>query len=811
MRSFKIPLYLILLNFIFLSIPAKAQSPSVTFSLSGKVFDQQGVPSISATVRLINAGDSSAVKGSLTDENGQYVFNHLKAGDYIVCVSFVGYVSAQSAAIHLKQSVSVPPLIILRGTGTLADVTVSASRPLIDHQPGKIIVNVEKSILAVGNNALEILDRVPGVSVDQDNHISLRGKHEVVVLINDKPTYLTADQLGNLLSATDGGRISSIEVLSTPPANYGASGSAGLINIKLKKNKDQGLNGNFKIGAGYGHAASETASINLNYSNGKLNMFGALTHQDYKSSPDITINRLVHQDTQVTAYDQLTSIRTWKHNSNLRLGADYDLSAQNTVGIGFSSYLNYSNSKLSDVTTIGELEAPIDSLLHSKTITAYSFKNYSFNLNDRYKLNEAGQTLSFDLDYSRVRNNANTRDTNRFFLSDGTLLHDPQVLTNQTPADIHIYVGKVDYETPLTKKLHLSAGFKASKVSSDNNLQAQVLKNHAYINDTTRTNHFLYKEQIYAGYVNVKGNSGGLEYQAGLRSEFTRSSGDLVGKATTRRKYIDFFPSFSLSQPINGKDNLDLSFSRRIDRPAYDNLNPFKYVLDPYTADIGYAFLNPQYTNAVELGYSHRQAFNLTVGYSRTTYAIMPIVFTQGNISMQTYRNLDVVKSWNIDANVPYSIARWWTGNVDFNGFYNRYKSDTLAASSFRSGKPAFIAKATQILKFGYFSTEVQSNYKSANTEGIYIFKPQFYTDVAISRSVFRKRANISFAVSDVFKTRSIRDESHLLNNDFNFSYRYDSRIFKINFNYKFGNDKLKKHQQRSGAEDEKERVKQSS
>jgi hypothetical protein len=542
-----------------------------------------------------------------------------------------------------------------------------------------------------------------------------------------------------------------------------------------------------------------------------LNLFGSLSHRDSKGFENITIDRLIHQGTDVTAYDQVTNVHTLDHSNSLRAGADYDLSVHQTIGIGFSGYLNSSNSNLSDITTIGKVASPVDSLLHSITNTAYTFQNYSFNLNDRYKLNNAGETLSIDLDYSHVNNNSGFRDTNRYFLLNGALLHAPQVLTNQTPAAIHIYVAKADYVKPLTKTLALDAGAKVSKVSADNDLEAQLLQGKTYINDTTRTNHFVYQEQIYGGYLNLKGSLQTLEFQAGLRAEYTRSDGDLIGSTSTKRNYLDFFPSFSLSRPLDAKDNLSFSYSRRIDRPAYDKLNPFVYVLDPYTADVGNAFLNPQYTNAFELGYLHNQAFSLTMGYSHTTHGIMEVVITQGNISYQTDRNIDLENSWNIDADVPYTINKWWNGNVDLNGFYNRFKSDTLAGSSIRTGKPAFSAKARQVFKIGSFRSELQVNYRSASTDGIFDLRSQFYTDLAISKSFLEKRASLSFAVSDVFRTRSIEDESHLLNNDFKFKYRYDSRIFRLNFNYKFGNDQLKKHRQRSGAEDETGRIKQSS
>lgn len=813
MHYYKKLFLLLIFHVIALTPQLKAQSLPAGLSLTGKIADETGAPVASATVSILSAKDTAAIKGSLTDEKGNYTFNHLSPGDFFVSVSFVGFSTMRSSLIHLSEingTVSLPVLTVTHSAISLTGVTIAATKPLVEHQAGKTIVHVGNSILAIGNNALEILDRIPGVSLDQNNHVSFRGKQDVVIMINGKPTYLTADQLAGVLGGMDGGRIESIEVMTTPPANYGAAGSAGLINIRLKSHREQGLTGSLTAGAGYGRFLRDNTGFNFDYEHGKLNLYGSLVRSDVKGLSTITIDRLVHQGTLSAAYDQVTTTRVPTHNNNVQLGAEYDLSPANTIGAAFSGYLNSSRDDLYDLTTIGNLSAPIDSLLHSASQSANAFHNYSINLNDRYKLDKKGQQLSLDLDYSRVNNNSDYRDTNRFYLPDGTLLHDPQVLTNRTPSLINIYVAKADYTNPLTKNLTFEAGVKFSKVTSDNNLLAQVLKDHIYINDTSRTNHFLYQERISAGYFNFKGTLHTLEFQAGLRAEFTHSAGDLVGGMLTKRSYMDFFPSLSLTQPLDPKNTVAFSYSRRVDRPAYSKLNPFKFPLDPYTADLGNAFLNPQYTNALELGFTHDQTFTLTLGYSHTAHAIMPIVFTEGNVSMQTDRNIDEVNSWNISADVPCQLTKWWNANISLNGFYNRFRSDTLAGRSINTGTPAFSVKTTQAFHLGSYSSELQVNYKSAHTSGILDFKSRYYADIALSRTFLEKRAAFTLAVSDVFRTRYIRDESHLLNNDFTFAYRYDSRIVRLEFNYKFGSRK-RKQPHTTGAENEKDRVTQGS
>jgi iron complex outermembrane receptor protein len=814
MRRLKIFAVSLFLLSILASTYLKAQTIPENLTLSGKVADNTGKPLALATVVLTSVMDTTLVRNSVSNENGLYTFHFLPAGDFIVHVSFTGYSTLQSSVVHLAKStdsIYLPVLALQPGTAALKDVNITASTQVIEHRAGKTVVHIDKSPLAMGNNAMEILERIPGVSIDQDKHILLNGKQDVVVMINDKPTYLSAGQLASLLSATDGGKISLIETMSNPSSRYDASGSAGLINIKLKKAKGQGLKGDFTAGIGYGRAGSENSGLNLDFGHGKLSMFGSLSHRDSKDISHISLNRKIHNLNEVTEFDQMTDIQSLNHKTNLRMGADYDISPGNTLGIGFSGYLNGSHSVLSNITTIGKPGAQADSLLRSLTNTLSSFQNASFNLNDRLKLDKKGQAISIDLDYSHINNTADIGDTSRFFLKDGTLLHEPQVLTSQTPAFLRIYAGTADYVNPINKTIELSAGLKMSKVSTDNNLLAQVLLDHMFINDSKRTNHFLYRESVYAGYFSLKGSIGRLDYQTGLRYELARTTGSLVGSTTTVKKYGDIFPSIAVSRTLGTGNNLSISYSRRIDRPNYDILNPFKYVLDPYTADIGNAFLTPQYTNAFELGYASDQLLYLTFAYSRTAQAITSIVFTEGNQSLQTKRNLDQLSSMNIEANVPYRISKWWNGNVDVNGFYRRYKSDTLASNSIRSGKPAFAVKTSQFLQIGTYKSEILMNYKSRTTSGIFVYRSQWYADLAISRPVLSRKATLGLSITDIFRTHFISDESHLLKNDFTFDYRYDSRIFKLNFNYRFGNDKLRKHQPRNGAEAESGRVKQNS
>jgi outer membrane receptor protein involved in Fe transport len=251
--------------------------------VSGTLLDEQGKPMPFASAYLVNAQDSTQHKGTMSNDAGLYTFDHIKNGQYIVKVSIVGYekVSSQPLAVNTgSQNVIVPTIKLQLSSKSLNTVTIAGTRALIEQKADKVVVNVAGSVLAAGNSAMDILERAPGVSVDKDDNISLKGKQGVTVMINDKLTYLTAAQLATLLRSTDGNTIQSIELISNPSAKYDAAGNSGIINIKLKKNRQVGTNGSITLGAGWGKYGKDNETFQLNHKQGKLNLFGTFSHND---------------------------------------------------------------------------------------------------------------------------------------------------------------------------------------------------------------------------------------------------------------------------------------------------------------------------------------------------------------------------------------------------------------------------------------------------------------------------------------------------------------------------------------------------
>lgn len=816
MKPFIRKIYYTLLLVIVAGSMAFAQSAAQSAQVSGSLQDEQGKPMMYATASLINAQDSSVVKGAISNEQGVYSFDHIKKGKYIIKASTVGYEKAASKPIVVgdnTENVKVPEIKMLPNTHSLNTVNVTAAKPLIERRSDRMIVNVENSPLAAGNSAMDILERSPGVTIDKDDNISLKGKQGVTVMVNDKLTYLTSAQLATLLRSTDGNTIQSIEIITNPSAKYDAAGNSGIINIKLKKNKQVGTNGSLTLGAGYGAHWMDNETLQLNHKEGKLNVFGTFSHNDRNREHNLNIRRIVTDSAgNKTYFNQYSSLPSDHHNNSYRIGADYELTNKNTVGFLVNGYFNNEQDINTNKTFVGTQPGVTDSYLNTLSEIDQSYHNFAFNLNDKLEIDTAGQQITVDLDYSKFNNNSIAHYDTYFYLPDGTTQMPPSFLKNQTPSNITIRTAKVDYTLPINKGLKLEAGFKLSDVKTDNNLQAQKQVNGKFENDTTLTNRFIYDEKIDAGYVNLTRNFKNTSVQAGVRAEYTSSVGDLVTtNEVVPHHYLNFFPSVFINHTINNKNEIGLNYSRRIDRPGYDDLNPFVYYLDQYTYQKGNPFLNPQYTNNFELNYTYNHTINVSIGYSRTTNAITQILETDPvkKATFQTNLNLQTQNSYNININSPFTINSWWSGNANVNGFYLGFKSDSLLGAKLNDGRYAYQLKLTNTFQIAKtYKFELMGDYQSALTYGIFNIKPQYAIDAGISHSFANKRANIKLAMNDIFNMRRNNVTSYYQQNNLDIRQKNDTRITRLTFTYNFGSTKLKMRNHESGADDLKGRVK---
>ncbi|MDN5288512.1 MAG: hypothetical protein JWR38_4786 [Mucilaginibacter sp.] len=793
-----------------MSTRVKAQNVN---AVKGLLLTADGKALDYATVALLKAKDSVVVQSTLSTASGSYGFSRVNPGHYLVKATAVGFGTKFSPPINLKVvDVTVAPLILQTSSSQLETVVISSSRPLIEKQADRLIVNVAGSTLAAGNNALDILERAPGVTIDKDGNISLNGKAGVTVMINDKLTYLSADQLATLLRSTDGNTIQALEIISNPSAKYDAAGNSGIINIKLKKNGSAGTNGNLVLGTAQGHYFADNGSLSLNHKSGKLNVFTNLSHTDGKRYIKQASDRVIDSAGYKSYYSQRNTLSNPFHNNSYRLGADYETGKDNTAGIVLNGYSNSSdifNSGKSTLNNLAQANATAQSNFSQDNRNQH---NVGINLNDQFHIDTAGQLLSADIDVIKYKNNSNASFNTFYYLADSNQQQPPYYLRQQTPVNINVHTAKADYIYPAGKTLKLETGIKLSDVKTDNNLQAQTSSDNInYIYNTQLSNQFIYTEKIDAAYLNITKTLMSTTIQLGLRAEHTSSLGTLINGNTdpVNRQYLDLFPNLFINRTFNENNKISFNFNRRIDRPNYQSLNPFIYYFDPYTREVGNPFLKPQYTNNFEVAYTSHQ-INLGLSYSHTTDVNTETVITDTltKISSETFTNLKSLDRYSFNINSSYTFSSWWSGNVNGYLIYNNYN----AGDSFNSDQSikgfSYSFKATQTVQLSKNDKfELNGRYQSPTIEGLYHIRPVSSVDAGISHSFWKGRANLKLSINDIFngnKTDVIIDTE---GSHFHGYQKYDTRIARLNFTYNFGSSKFKSASHQSGADEEKGRI----
>ncbi len=774
-----------------------------------------------ATVSLLQLKDSSKIKSVKADVKGQYTFINVPVGKYLLEASGAGLKQTFSEALSITDTtpVVVRDITILKESKTLQQVTITGKKPFIENKIDKIVLNVDALISNAGNTAMDVLEKAPGVSVDKDGNISLKGKDGVMVMIDGKPSYLSGQDLANFLRNTPASSIEQIEVMTNPSAKYEAAGNSGILNIKTNKNKLKGFNGNFSTTYTQGVYWKGNSSLNLNYRNKKFNLFGNYGYSKWNSFDRLNLTRnFTNIDTKLleTRFEQSTFIKRVSDNHNIKAGVDYYLSKKTTLGAVLSGYINPNNQAGTNYTYLKNPEGLTDSILYATNHNSNNSKNAGVNLNFRQLLDTSGQELTSDFDYLVYRQNAKQLFTNNYLNADMTKRKDPTLLRGSLPSDINIYSAKVDYAKPLSKDSKLEAGVKFSYVTTDNDARYDKKAQHDWETDLGKTNHFIYKEGISAAYVNFNTQIKKLGVQAGLRVENTTANGDQLGNASRpdssfRRQYTNLFPTMYFNYGLNKKNNLSLNFGRRIDRPDYDDLNPFFYFLDEYTYEAGNTLLKPQFTNSVELAHTYKGFFTTTLNYSQTDDVILDVL-KQINTERKTFVTKDNVasrKNMGVAVSVNGQLAKWWNYNVYTNVNNNRF-SGQLNGTELKVSGTTFMGNMNNQFKISKtWSAELSGFYRSAGLEGQLVMNPMWQLSSGIQKQILKTKGSLKLSVNDIFNSRQFIGRVKYDDIDVLINSRRDSRRANLTFSYRFGKPvKTQERRKIGGADDEQNRVK---
>ncbi len=783
-------------------------------SVSGIVKDPAAKGLQHVTVSLLAAKDSSLVKADISDAEGKFQIEPANSGTFLLSYSIMGFEKKLSQSFDLQkgQSYTAAPVSLELAIKKLQDVTVTSRKPMIEIKADKTVFNVESSINATGSNALELLQKSPGIQVDNNDNISMKGKTGVKIYIDGKITQLDSKDLAAYLKSINSNDMEAIEMISNPSAKYDASGNAGIINIKLKKNKKFGTNGSVTAGFVQGITPKGNGSVNLNYRDKKVNLFSNAGAVIGMYENDLNLYR-IQKD---SIYDQRSANKSNEKNLNVKAGADYFINSKNTIGVLVTS--NFSDNDFASNSRTDVFYRSTGQYI--KTLQAFNTipgkrTNMNSNINYRYA-DTSGKEINFDADYGLFRGKGNSYQPNYYLDKNGLPLY--QVINrNNTPTDIDIYTSKVDVELPKWKG-KLGYGAKFSYVKTSNAFEFFNDVNGTTIKQLSRSNRFTYKENVNAAYINYQRQfSKKWSLQTGLRVEqtnsegiLTRDDGVLQADNTVKKDYINLFPSAALTWNANDKHTWNLTYSRRIDRPSYQDLNPFENKLDELTYEKGNAFLRPQYTDNIELSHIFKNSITTTVGYSHVKDYATQTTDTTNNATYVQQKNLATQQIFSFSIGSPLPIAKWWNGYA--NVWYNYQVFDgEIGTNKVHMELPMFGAYMQHSFTLGNdYTAELSGWFSGPSVWGAtWRTKSQGGIDLGIQKQLIQKKATIKISVTDIFHTNPWTATSDFGGLYIKGSGSWESQTVRLSFTYRFGSNQVKAARQRqTGLETEAKRIK---
>ena len=800
--------------------------------VSGMVVDGNVKTIESATITLLRFKDSSVVKLSVANKEGKYEFEAVPEGRYLVSITAAGHSKEFSEIFEIsaaKSDVTLKTIELIPVAKSLSEVTVTAKKPLIEQKLDRMVVNVEASVTNVGASAMEVLEKSPGISVDKDGNISLKGKQGVQVYIDGRPSYLGGTDLANLLRNMNASQLEQIEIMTNPPAKYDAAGNSGIINIKTKKTKQFGYNGSLSSTWSQGRYAKVSESFNFNYRKNKVNLFTNIGYSNRKNFQDLNIQRKfidIGSKEVKSLFDQESRIRESGESYNAKIGMDYFASKKTTLGAVVNGFYNPGTFSNRSNVHILNPSGVLQSQTLARTNNDKKWKNFSTNLNLRHVFDSTGRELTMDADYL-VYNSTDMQDlVNAYYNTVGVPTFKPDTLLGSLPQHITIYSGKADYSHPLKKGAKFEAGIKTSSVKTDNDGVYNNLINKQPILDSGRSNHFIYKENVYAAYVNYSRPFGKKwTGQFGLRVENTQSDGHSAGYEFAasqnrfayvnkyfKRDYTQLFPTAYVQFNLNAKNSFVLNYGRRINRPDYEDLNPFIHFLDRYTFEQGNPNLQPQFSHNIEISHTYKGFLTTTLNYSKTTNIITEVL-EQNTIKNETFvkkSNIASQRQYGVSVAVGGQLKKWWSGNVYINVFNNLYKGIVNNDYISIGATTGQLNISNQFKLSKTWNAELSGFYQSPAFEGVFKIQGLGALNMGVSKQIMKGKGTIRFSAKDILLTQKAKGTIVYSNIDAAFQQRRDSRQVALGFTYRFNKGKLKagNSKRAGGASEEQQRVK---
>ncbi|MBW8684650.1 TonB-dependent receptor [Chitinophaga rhizophila] len=772
--------------------------------LAGDVKDVEGNTLPFASVIARFADNYNKVVNAQADSAGNYRLR-LSPGRYILSASFLNANQPFGDTLVLTGD-SIWHTLTLHTTATrLSGVTVTALSPPVTAEKGKIVFNVQNAANEPGQTALDLLSKIPGITVDGEGNITYAGSNGVNIMVNGRMTYLSGPQLANYLKGLNTADLAKIELITSPDASFDAAGNAGIINIVSRKKFAGGLAIDLRSAVSAGRYLMTNQHADLTYAAQKISLYGSFDfntphkYLDRKGGNVLpkTDNQLYLERNTGSAY----KIRyyTW------RTGAVYRLHPRHTIGVHYHGYLDDFTCVHSTTLQTLSPSGRVQTISNSRNNIIEPYHYDAVNLTYQYDLDSLGKKLTLDADYTSYRNYSDAAMHVRDYLPDGTLTAE-NTLSSYQPGFVKIRSVKADAELPFNSLL-VKAGLKYAAVTNDNNFRFDSLQHGVVTEVDNISNHFRYNERIAAAYVFGTMRLKKTSFNAGLRLEHTDASADLLKQGSRNKwNFLQLFPSFSIEHTLNDYHNLSVQLSRRINRPGYTALNPVRWYRDPYFYYSGNPGLIPDLAWNVSATYSLHKKYIFNIGYRHSNrYLSEQLAFDEYSRAIRSQTaNLGAMQRGDLRIAIPLSILPVWQVQGNANISYTTYPISMISGSrQFSQWAASLTLQQDFTLPAGIKAT-VSSYLTTAELHGIYRTRPIYYHDAGVKKSVWQNKCTIQVSVSDIFNTSRLQGVALTDYTDFHYNDKPDTRRVGVAVTYHFGGRSVKQAERKT---EEQERL----
>ena len=762
--------------------------------IKGIVTDSVNTPVPFVNIGLFNSTDSLNVKGTISDEAGNYDFVKLKPGIYKLKFFAVGYfeVLGDSFVVDSLTQLTMAQVRLKPARINLDEVSVTSIKKVIEFNNGMTVLNVENSIMASGNTVLDILRRIPGVTVDNKHNISISGKQGVRIMLDGRMQQLSMEQMISMMSAMSADQLSKIEVMKSPPVKYDAEGNAGIINLVTKKVNMKGYSGSINYNPGMGQRFGNSMYGTLNFKSNKLTVFSNINPM-YKVFFDrYDYHKYVTYAGNTTVFDQTGNHENLRKYVNGKIGADYALSKKTTVGISVATSINDADFTEHGYTSISGFNDVGFDHYHYVTNDKTLWTNPSYNLNAEHKFDTTGTSISSSVDFTGFDTKSDRKSSSVFFKNDNSHAKPSLMYTSTNDAHISIFTQKIDFQKYIFPTWLLETGGKTTFVKNNTDFlfRGQDTVTGIYYTDTSFTNNYRYKETLIAGYINFRKEFKKGSFGLGIRAENTEIKGNnFTNGFSLTRVYLNFFPNISIDYQLMDRHTLQFNYNRRLDRPNYSQLNPFKIFEDQYAVGAGNPYLNPQYSDNFDLVHVYNQGITNSVGYARFTSMFSDVSFQNDSTKVTTFTqiNLDESNYCYYNLFMQKQLKQWWSVEFSLNVFYSSYKSKVGSAILNSHTVSSNIYLNNDFILPKNFKIQLTTHYNAPNTYGANYNKANGSCDLGIKKALLKGKFNIMFQFLDMLYTDINRSEYKFDNQNYSFNSKDDTRRFRLTLNYIFG------------------------